>query len=77
MKIRKLELHNFRSARASAFEFNDKLNLFIGINGAGKSTILDALSICLSWLIKRIEKKMVVVLMSWIQISQIMNQMDT
>lgn len=57
MKIKKLELNNFRSARASTFEFNDKLNLFIGINGSGKSTVLDALSICLSWLVKRIEKE--------------------
>ena len=57
MKITKLELHNFRSARASTFRFNEKLNLFIGINGSGKSTVLDALSICLSWLVKRIEKE--------------------
>lgn len=57
MKIKKLELHNFRSARASTFEFDDKVNLFIGINGSGKSTVLDALSICLSWLVKRIEKE--------------------
>jgi len=57
MKIKKIELHNFRSARASTFEFGDKLNLFIGINGSGKSTVLDALSICLSWLVKRIEKE--------------------
>lgn len=57
MKIKKLKLHNFRSARASTFEFNEKLNLFIGINGSGKSTILDALSICLSWLVRRIERE--------------------
>ncbi len=57
MKIEKIELNNFRSVKNITFEFKDKLNLFIGVNGAGKSTILDALSICLSWLVKRIEKE--------------------
>ena len=56
MKIEKLTLTNFRSASDISLEFNDKLNLFVGINGAGKSTILDALSISLSWLTKRIER---------------------
>ncbi len=57
MKIKKLELHNFRSARTSTFGFTKRLNLFVGVNGSGKSTVLDALSICLSWLIKRIERE--------------------
>ncbi len=56
MKVRKIELKNFRSATNTAIEFNDQLNVFVGVNGAGKSTILDAVSICLSWLIKRIER---------------------
>ncbi len=57
MKINRLELNNFRSAKKTAFEFSKQLNLFVGVNGAGKSTILDALSLCLSWLIKRIERE--------------------
>ncbi|OQX24339.1 MAG: hypothetical protein BWK80_21335 [Desulfobacteraceae bacterium IS3] len=57
MKIKKIELCNFRSASEIVFEFTEKLNLFIGINGSGKSTVLDALSICLSWLVKRIERE--------------------
>ena len=57
MKIEKLELNNFRSAKKIVLEFTNQLNLFVGVNGAGKSTILDALSICLSWLVKRIERE--------------------
>ncbi len=57
MKIEKIELCRFRSASEIVFEFTEKLNLFIGINGSGKSTVLDALSICLSWLVKRIERE--------------------
>jgi predicted ATP-binding protein involved in virulence len=57
MKIEKIKLRNFRSAKETVFNFTDQLNLFVGINGAGKSTVLEALSICLSWLVKRIERE--------------------
>ncbi len=57
MKIKKLEMCNFRSVSKIQFEFREQLNLFVGLNGSGKSTILDALSICLSWLVKRIESE--------------------
>ncbi|MCP4113551.1 MAG: AAA family ATPase, partial [Desulfobacteraceae bacterium] len=57
MKIKRLELQNFRSASKIAFDFTSQLNLFVGVNGSGKSTVLDALSICLSWLVKRIEQE--------------------
>ncbi len=57
MKIKRLELQNFRSASKIAFDFTSQLNLFVGVNGSGKSTVLDALSTCLSWLVKRIEQE--------------------
>lgn len=57
MKIEKIELSNFRSASRINFEFAEGLNLFVGINGSGKSTVLDALGICLSWLVRRIERE--------------------
>lgn len=56
LNIGKLELGNFRSALKCQFEFTHQLNLLVGVNGSGKSTVLDALSICLSWLVKRIER---------------------
>ena len=45
MKIRQLELKNFRCFDQKTFEFSDQFNVFIGDNGTGKSAILDALAI--------------------------------
>ena len=45
MKIRQLELKNFRCFDHKTFEFSDQFNVFIGDNGTGKSAILDALAI--------------------------------
>jgi len=36
-------------------ELHEKLNVFVGMNGAGKSSILDATAILLSWLANRIK----------------------
>ena len=45
----KLHLVHFRSARELTIDLDPHLNLLVGVNGAGKSTILDALAILLSW----------------------------
>lgn len=54
MKVKTMILEDFRSAKHVAFEgdlgFDSRMNVFYGDNGAGKSTILDALSILLSWI---------------------------
>ena len=42
MKITSLRARNYRSIRKQTFDF-DALNMFIGANASGKSTILDAL----------------------------------
>lgn len=43
MKIKKIEIHNFRGLTDVVIDNLDKnLNLLIGINGAGKSSVLDA-----------------------------------
>ena len=42
MKLSKLKAQNYRSLREEGIEFGD-LNLFIGANASGKSTVLDAL----------------------------------
>ena len=54
MKIAKLNLKNFRDAQALSLELNPKLNVFVGVNGSGKSTVLDAIAIMLSWPTNRI-----------------------
>jgi len=56
MKITKLSLSNYRGVQSLSIDFDEKLNVFFGINGAGKSTILDAIAIMLSWGANRIQR---------------------
>ncbi len=55
MYIRSLMLTNFRGANHLSLELNEKLNVFVGMNGAGKSSVLDASAILLSWLANRVK----------------------
>jgi predicted ATP-dependent endonuclease of OLD family len=55
MKIEKLTLKNFRGIDELPLSFNSKMNIIFGINGAGKSSILDATVIMLSWAVNRIK----------------------
>lgn len=55
MHIHKLKLERFRGAQCLALDLHEKLNVFVGMNGAGKSSILDATAIMLSWLVNRIK----------------------
>ena len=48
MKITSLKLTNIRSIETAEFRFQPGFNLIVGVNGVGKSTVLDALRICLS-----------------------------
>jgi len=49
-------MNSFRGIRDLTLEFDaDEPTVFIGINGVGKSSILDCLAILLSWLTKRIQ----------------------
>jgi predicted ATP-binding protein involved in virulence len=57
MKIKKLKIENFRSAKELSIELSEELNVFAGINGSGKTTVLEALTISLSWLISRIQRQ--------------------
>ncbi len=42
MRLRRIEIRNFRSHSNSVIQFNSGINLIIGQNGAGKSSILEA-----------------------------------
>ncbi len=48
MQLRQLKLTHVRIFEQAEFEFHPGMNLLVGINGAGKSTVLDALNIMLS-----------------------------
>ena len=48
MEITSLKLTNIRSIETAEFRFQPGFNLIAGANGVGKSTVLDALRICLS-----------------------------
>jgi len=43
MYVKKLLIENFRGIRKMELELHPRMNVFIGINGAGKSSVLDAL----------------------------------
>lgn len=53
--ITKVILQNFKRFASFEVDFNDKLNILIGDNEAGKSSILQAIDIVLSGSIKKIE----------------------
>lgn len=57
MYIKNLTLHNFRGALHLERALDPQLNIFVGLNGAGKSTILDGCTIALSWLANRIRQE--------------------
>lgn len=46
MKIKKIRIRNLRNHSNSEIEFSDGINLIYGLNGSGKTTILEAISIC-------------------------------
>lgn len=49
MKIQKIEIHDFRGLSDVTIDNLDKnLNLLMGVNGAGKSSVLDAIALLLS-----------------------------
>lgn len=49
MKVKKVQLINFRNHAESALEFSDGINIITGANAQGKTSILEALSyVCLT-----------------------------
>lgn len=49
MLIESLRLINFKKFKDQTFEFNEDVNIFVGDNNAGKSTVLEALEIVLNF----------------------------
>jgi len=57
MKIRSLDIADFRGIEKMHLDFFERTTVLVGINGVGKSTILDALAILLSQLTWRINER--------------------
>lgn len=57
MKLTNLFVKNFKLIDNLNLKLDSQLNLFVGVNGSGKSTVLEAISTSLSWLVKRIERE--------------------
>ena len=47
MRVTRLKLANVRPIEMAEFGFQPGFNLIVGVNGVGKTTVLDALSFCL------------------------------
>lgn len=57
MQINEISLNNFKSVQKQSIKLLPNINVFVGVNGSGKSTILDSIAISLSWLINRIQRE--------------------
>lgn len=53
MKLHQLDIRNLRGYGGASFEFDDRFTLLVGINGVGKTTILEALRVCLSHMLPK------------------------
>ena len=56
MYIKNIKLHNFRGIKDLSINFDKNINVIVGVNGIGKTSILDACAIVLSDFIRKITK---------------------
>lgn len=55
MKIRRINIENYRAVRNLDYLCTDGMNVFVGVNGAGKSTLLYAMCTLLSWFVAKMK----------------------
>lgn len=53
MIVTRLKIANLRAMEAAEFRFQTGFNLIVGVNGVGKTSVLDALVVCLSAVVKQ------------------------
>ncbi len=53
MIVTSLKLANVRAIESAEFSFMPGFNLIVGVNGVGKTSVLDALGVCLSAVVKQ------------------------
>ena len=56
MNIQEIKLQNFRCFQDIAVEFHKSLNIIVGINGTGKTALLEALRIAIGSLFLGVDK---------------------
>ena len=56
MRVTRLKLANLRAIEAAEFRFQPGFNLIVGVNGVGKTSVLDALRVCLSAVVKQVNE---------------------
>lgn len=56
MIVTRLKVVNVRAIEAAEFRFQPGMNLISGVNGVGKTSVLDSLGVCLSAIVKHINK---------------------
>jgi predicted ATP-binding protein involved in virulence len=53
MRVTRLKIVNLRAIEVAEFHFQSGFNLIVGVNGVGKTSVLDALVVCLSAIVKQ------------------------
>ena len=56
MRVVSLKLANLRAIETAELRFQPGFNLIVGVNGVGKTSMLDALGVCLSAIVKQSNK---------------------
>lgn len=56
MRVAGLKLANLRAIETAELRFQPGFNLLVGVNGVGKTTVLDALCVCLSAFVKEVNQ---------------------
>ena len=57
MKLSHIDFNSYKAFHNARISFEDKLTVIAGINGSGKSSVLDAVNICLSWIVARLRSE--------------------
>ena len=57
MKIKNIHIQNFRSIKDLSLDLSPNLNVMVGVNGAGKTSILESVSTSLSWIVNRVQNQ--------------------
>ena len=55
MKLKSIRYTNYRGLKTGEISFDDHLTVIVGKNGAGKSSVLSAANIAMSWIVARLK----------------------